>query len=168
MHASCALLVVLLCSLPIVLSPMFFAHCSVFFVSCPSSLSLVLSSLSPVLSSLFVAGWTTCTINPRGLKTSPPVSTLKHAFSPYSLHDLDDLLHWIEHTQAVADVDSIVLCGFSLGAISLGKYMSAKGACFCLFNGLVLGEWCLMDGSRSFHVQDSLKRCFFLIFSLFL
>jgi hypothetical protein len=42
----------------------------------------------------------------------------------------------MEHTQAVGNVDSIVLCGFSLGAISLGKYMSAKGALlFKLFVG---------------------------------
>ena len=71
-------------------------------------------------------GWTTVTLNPRGLKSAPSVTTLEHSFSPYNLDDLDDLLLWIE-TKTSSSL-KIVLIGFSLGAISLGKYLSSRGA----------------------------------------
>jgi hypothetical protein len=72
-------------------------------------------------------GWITCTINPRGLQNSPNVQHVSNSFSPYNMDDLEDVLEWMEMKMKVNLTAnySIVLCGFSLGAISLGKYITS-------------------------------------------
>ena len=96
-------------------------------------------------------GWVTCCINARGMQESPRVKRLENIFNPFQNSDLQTILDCISgrnvgvkeakrtaltsrieenrENQDVQDSDAdVVLVGFSLGAISLGKYMTSKGA----------------------------------------
>jgi predicted alpha/beta-fold hydrolase len=59
------------------------------------------------------------------MKKNPPVKNSKNIFNPYTTEDLEVLLLWLKDNFP-ADVP-IVMIGFSLGAITLGKYMTSKG-----------------------------------------
>ena len=72
-----------------------------------------------------------------GLRSSPNIKLLKNIFSPYKLDDLEEILDWMRNvtedpassssSSSSSSTLSVILCGFSLGAISLGKYMTSKG-----------------------------------------
>ena len=98
-----------------------------------------------VSKAFLLRGWTTCCINARGTKSSPRVRRLENIFNPYDSSDLETVLDSIlrggerqETAETVVgdnvnlrrkpenQVD-IILIGFSLGAISLGKYMTSRG-----------------------------------------
>ena len=60
------------------------------------------------------------------------MKSLSNSFAPYNLDDLDEILTWMrratgENAENATGTISVVLCGISLGAISLGKYMSSRG-----------------------------------------
>lgn len=59
------------------------------------------------------------------MKKNPPVKNTKNIFNPYTTEDLEVVLEWVQ-TNVPADIQ-IVMIGFSLGAITLGKYMTTKG-----------------------------------------
>jgi predicted alpha/beta-fold hydrolase len=84
------------------------------------------SYLLEVADSLLSQGWATCAINARGMKAKLPVKNSKNIFNPYSTEDLEVVLAWVKEN-VPAEVP-ILMVGFSLGAITLGKYMTSKGS----------------------------------------
>ncbi len=68
-----------------------------------------------------VAGWSICCLQARGMGSAPPVHDLKNFFDPNDSSDLADLVSFI--SSSTSGQAPVILVGFSLGAIQLGKFM---------------------------------------------